>query len=77
MKKWDLIFSINEDGVSTRTFYFNLAKYNPTIIVIQDTLGNTFGVFASSVWHRTGNYYGTGESFLFKFDVFLLNIITS
>eukprot|EP01022_Parablepharisma_sp_SALTPOND_P001097 TRINITY_DN105585_c2_g1_i1.p1 TRINITY_DN105585_c2_g1~~TRINITY_DN105585_c2_g1_i1.p1 ORF type:complete len:398 (-),score=20.93 TRINITY_DN105585_c2_g1_i1:3502-4695(-) len=68
-KKWTLAFTINEDGVSMRTFYNNLEKYNPTILVIQDTNGDVFGAFASEQWHRSGHYYGTGESFLFKFDV--------
>lgn len=67
MKEWELIFGINKDGVSFRTFYSSVQKYNPTIILIKDTKGNVFGGLASEKWHPSGRFYGTGESFLFTF----------
>eukprot|EP00826_Nyctotherus_ovalis_P004002 TRINITY_DN1082_c0_g6_i1.p1 TRINITY_DN1082_c0_g6~~TRINITY_DN1082_c0_g6_i1.p1 ORF type:complete len:165 (-),score=30.62 TRINITY_DN1082_c0_g6_i1:293-787(-) len=67
MKEWELIFGINRDGISFRTFYASVQKHNPTIILIKDTKGNVFGGFASEKWHPSSRFYGTGESFLFTF----------
>ncbi|MDR3548619.1 MAG: TLD domain-containing protein [Candidatus Pacebacteria bacterium] len=69
MKTLDLVFSISSDGVSMRTFYGCLAKYNPTIVLVEDTKGHVFGAYATESWHDSTRFYGTGESFLFKFNV--------
>ena len=69
IKEWNLIFSINTDGVSMHTFYSKVEKYCPTIILIKDTKGNVFGAYVSEPWHSLSRFYGTGESFLFKFNV--------
>ena len=67
LKEWEVIFGINEDGTSIHTFYYNVKKYNPTIILIKDNKGNVFGGFASEQWKQSKHFYGTGESFLFSF----------
>jgi hypothetical protein len=67
MKEWDVIFGINKDGISFRTFFSNAQKFNPTIILVKDTRGVVFGGFASERWHPSSHFYGTGESFLFTF----------
>jgi len=67
IKEWDVIFCTSSDGVSFHTFYFNILKYNPTIILIKDTKGRVFGGLATEKWHASKRFYGTGESFLFTF----------
>ena len=66
IKKWECAFSIGKDGISLITFYSKLKKYYPTILVIKDTKGNTFGGFVTEKWHPSKRFYGTGESFLFS-----------
>ena len=72
MRPWEVIFRINTDGVSLRTFYNNAQKYNPTILLIQDTNGTVFGAVVSEQWQPSKHFYGTGEAFLFTFKVIVL-----
>ena len=69
MREWEVVYRTNVDGVSFHTFYHNVAKYNPTIVLVQDTSKAVFGAFASEQWHSSPHFYGTGESFLFSFKV--------
>ncbi len=71
MRPWDVIYKINSDGVSLRTFYSKVHKYNPTILIVQDHNKNVFGAFVSEQWQPCGRFYGTGESFLFTFKVWI------
>jgi len=74
-KKWELVFSTDTEGVSMRTFYQCVENYNPTILLIKDSNGNVFGAYASEKWHNSKYYYGTGETFLFKFIAFCIRMI--
>jgi hypothetical protein len=69
---WEVIFGITQDGVSLHTFYDLTKNYNPTIIVVKDSHNRVFGAFASEPWHSSMHFYGTGESFLFAFQVALM-----
>jgi len=39
----------------------------PSLLLIQDHEGHVFGGFASTGWRQGDRYYGTGESFVFRF----------
>ncbi len=67
MEDWEVMFAISEDGVSLRTFFHSASTHNPSVILVKDSEGGVFGAFASEQWHEDSHYYGTGESFLFKF----------
>ena len=66
-KDWDLVFSINRDGVSVGTFYERCRDFSKTLLVVQDTHGWVFGGFCNETWKASTKFYGTGENFLFKF----------
>lgn len=72
-QSWDLVYNINKDGISYVTFYYKTEKYNPTLVIIEDTNGNVFGIYATERWHKSPEFYGTGESFLFTFKVNILH----
>ena len=69
MRLWEVRFRINSDGVSMRTFFNKLEKYNPTMLLIQDTNNCVFGALVTEIWHSSTRFYGTGEAFLFTFKV--------
>jgi len=71
-----LAYSSNEHGVSLTTFFNRVDKYEPTIIVIRNTNKEVFGAYCSTSWGQRNQkddkglrmrYFGTGETFLFKF----------
>ncbi|CAE7744694.1 Oxr1, partial [Symbiodinium microadriaticum] len=64
---WRLIYSPRLNGVSLKTFFRRMQGEGPTLLLLQDHKGHAFGGFASSAWHITDRYYGTGESFVFRF----------
>eukprot|EP00826_Nyctotherus_ovalis_P065745 TRINITY_DN9671_c0_g1_i6.p1 TRINITY_DN9671_c0_g1~~TRINITY_DN9671_c0_g1_i6.p1 ORF type:complete len:164 (-),score=29.58 TRINITY_DN9671_c0_g1_i6:448-939(-) len=69
MRPWEVRFRVNTDGVSMRTFFAKLEKYNPSIILVQSVNNCVFGALVSEMWHPTTRFYGTGEAFLFSFKV--------
>lgn len=75
LREWDLIFGIKSDEASMDSFYHCTEKYNPTIILIQDSKKNVFGAFIKEKWHKSDKYYGSQEAFLFMFNVKLLFLI--
>ncbi|CAE7397154.1 NCOA7 [Symbiodinium natans] len=64
---WRLIYSPRLHGVSLKTFYRRMQGEGPTLLLVQDHEGHAFGGFASSAWRVADRYYGTGESFVFRF----------
>merc|ERR1711910_219632 len=72
-----LAYSSNEHGVSLTTFFTRVDKYEPSIIVIRNSNLEVFGAFCSTTWGQRNQkddkglrmrYFGTGETFLFKFQ---------
>jgi len=72
-----LAYSSNEHGVSLTTFFNRVDKYEPSIIVIRNSQMEVFGAYCSTSWSQRNQkddkglrqrYFGTGETFLFKFD---------
>jgi len=68
-KEWHLVFNIASDGVSYGTLYKKAADYNPSIVLIEDTKRNVFGIYASQSWKKSKDFYGTGETYVFTFKV--------
>lgn len=64
---WRLVYSPRLHGVSLKTFYRRMQKEGPSLLLIQDHRGYVFGGFASMSWRQGDRYYGTGESFVFRF----------
>jgi len=72
-----LAYSSNEHGVSLTTFFNRVDKYEPTILVIRTSEMEVFGAYCSTSWAQRNQkddkgmrqrYFGTGETFLFKFS---------
>ena len=40
-----------------------------TIVLIQDEKDNVFGAFTNEQWKQTNHFYGTGQCFLFSFNM--------
>lgn len=66
-RAWRLAYSPRIHGVSLQTFYRRMGQEGPSLLLLQDHLGRVFGGFATSTWTRADRYFGSGESFVFKF----------
>jgi len=68
-RKWTLLYSLDQHGISLATFYTRVAEYDGgCLLVVQDANGGRFGVWVGDgIRKSTGSrYYGSGESFLWK-----------
>jgi hypothetical protein len=66
MRDWELIFCTSTDGVSMQTFYTKTDEINPSLLLVEDSMGGVFGAYVSEAWVKQKGFYGTGETFLFK-----------
>jgi len=67
MERWEMVYSTTKNGISINTFYTKVVERAPTLIVVEDSNHHVFGCYASEPWVKTNQeYYGNGESFLFK-----------
>lgn len=66
-KSWKMLFSSQEDGCSLITLYERVHDRGPTLVIVRDQTGNTFGAFAAESWRSEPevHYHGTGDGFLF------------
>ncbi|CAK4084241.1 unnamed protein product [Aphanomyces euteiches] len=65
--KWKLLFSNEVHGSSLNSLLMLCKGQSPTLLVLKEDNRTIFGGFASDVWHTSANYYGNGESFIFRF----------
>lgn len=67
-RKWTLLFSSAEHGVSIKTVLRRCADRGPTLVLVRDKRRHVFGAFAAEAWRRDPepHFYGTGEAFLFS-----------
>ena len=65
---WELLFSSEEHGCSFITFFARTHDRGPTLVLVRDAMGHTFGAFAGESWRREpdSHYHGNGDSFLFS-----------
>jgi hypothetical protein len=54
------------DGISLRTLYRRAAGRAPTLLVVSDTSGASFGAFTNEAWKVGPRFRGTGECFVFR-----------
>ncbi|BAM40320.1 uncharacterized protein TOT_020000579 [Theileria orientalis strain Shintoku] len=76
IREWVLSFETDHDGVSYHTFYRNLENKENCIIVIEDLKGGVFGAFTPQIRYNL-RFYGSGETFVFKFEAGDLKIFKS
>jgi len=66
---WTLVFSTSQNGCSLNSLYRKMVGVDsPVLLVIEDTQANVFGAVTSCGLRVSESFYGTGESFLFRFD---------
>ncbi|XP_022257322.1 oxidation resistance protein 1-like isoform X1 [Limulus polyphemus] len=66
---WILIYSSFKHGFSLKTLYREMAKFEtPVILAVIDSEGTVFGALTSCSLKISEHFYGTGESFLFRFS---------
>ncbi|OUM65953.1 hypothetical protein PIROE2DRAFT_67157 [Piromyces sp. E2] len=64
-----LLYSLQNHGSSLKTFYerSNAGYGTAQVLVIRDDSDNIFGCFTAEPFKINNGFYGTGESFLFKY----------
>lgn len=67
-KKWRLVYSKKVHGKSYNTLLSKCSTEGPVMLVVLDYQGNVFGGFVSVTLEQKPNYFGTGETFLYKLE---------
>jgi hypothetical protein len=67
-KTWNLLYSLDQHGISLRTLYTRSEKHpHPSILAVQNAAGTVFGAcVGEGIRLQPGAYYGGGESFLWR-----------
>jgi len=63
---WQMSYSSSIHGLNWATFYRCCERTGPNILCLKTTKGEIIGSFASETWCPSGEYIGTGESFVFR-----------
>ncbi|XP_022110273.1 nuclear receptor coactivator 7-like isoform X2 [Acanthaster planci] len=72
---WKNIYSTAEHGYSLRNLYRCMSGIDsPVLMVIRDSSGMIFGALSPCAVRVSEHYYGTGETFLFNFIDWDLNV---
>jgi hypothetical protein len=61
-----LKYSLLRDGASLHSFLKRARGTKYSILAMETVDGEVFGSFTAQAWRKNWNYFGTGESFLFK-----------
>lgn len=64
---WRLLYRPSQHGWSLQTFYNRVRNNTSAVLLVQDESRQVFGAFTSEQWHSAKSYYGTGETFVFRF----------
>lgn len=65
---WTLLYQISRDGCSYRTFYMKTERKSPVLFALKSDTNERFGAYISTGFKLSKNYYGSGETFIFKLD---------
>ncbi|KAG2230394.1 hypothetical protein INT48_004205 [Thamnidium elegans] len=66
-QKWNLLYSLDQHGVSLASLYSLTRDYDgPCMMIIKDADKQIFGSYLSNTLSSQTHYYGTGECFLWK-----------
>ena len=63
---WALLYSTEQHGCSLRTLNTRLDGRGGVLLVVLDSLGHIFGSFVADDWRPERNYFGNGETVMFK-----------
>ena len=61
-----LKYSMVRDGASLHTFLKRARGCQYSILALETIDGEVFGCFTAAAWRKNWNYFGTGESFLWR-----------
>ena len=61
-----LKYSMVRDGASLPTFLKRARGVHYSVLALETVDGEVFGAFTCQPWRKNWNYFGTGESFLWK-----------
>ncbi|KAJ9060982.1 oxidation resistance protein 1, variant 2 [Entomophthora muscae] len=67
-KSWNLLYNIDQHGLSMSTMFRRCKDQGPCIIAIRDSENQVFGAYISDPLEPSPSYYGSGESFLWRAD---------
>ncbi|ETV95397.1 hypothetical protein H310_11275 [Aphanomyces invadans] len=64
---WDRLYTSTEDGLSFNRLTYHLLGYTgPTLLVMTDADGATFGAYADTPWKESTKFFGGPGCFLFR-----------
>lgn len=66
LSKLRLLYSIADHGADILSFYKLTKGATHSLLVVQTDGGEVFGGFAAEPWQQKVDYYGSGESFVFR-----------
>jgi len=66
-QNWSLLFQLSRDGSSYSTFYELTAEAQPVLLVLTTHKGEKIGAYVSLGFKISRNFYGSGETFVFRF----------
>ena len=61
-----LLYSLQQHGADPGTFFARAQFDHRTLIAVQTSRGEVFGGYMTQPWRPSDEYYGTGQSFLWK-----------
>ena len=61
-----LKYSLVRDGASMHTFLKHVRNAKWSILALETMDGEVFGAFTSECWRKNWNFFGTGDSFLWR-----------
>ncbi|GAA97134.1 uncharacterized protein L969DRAFT_94122 [Mixia osmundae IAM 14324] len=69
--EWSLLYSLDQHGVSLTTLYERTQRglrgsESGCVLVVRDSEGSVFGAYVNEAFRKSDNYYGNGESFLWR-----------
>ncbi|KAH0790564.1 TLD family protein [Histomonas meleagridis] len=65
---WKLLFQLTRDGSSYTSFYSSAHGAEPLIMILKDQFGDRIGAYVSKGLKMSKQYYGSGETFVFRFS---------
>ena len=65
-ENFHLKYSMVRDGASLNSFLKRVRGIEYSILAVETLDGEVFGAFTSQPWRKNWNYFGTGESFLWR-----------
>lgn len=70
MRQWVKVYCMSRDGASLSTLLYKMLSHKRAssfLVIIEDSWGYVFGGYSATAFKTSPSYYGSGESFVFKF----------